>query len=381
MQSRKQGFTLIELLIVIGMLAILLTAAVLILNPAELNRKARDSRRISDIDAINKNIDVYNVQGGLAFGSLNTVYISLPHSLSNCYDGVTAPIYSLPTLPSGWSYACSSATNYTKVDGTGWIPIDLASVPGISPSKLAIDPINSDVGQKYYSYVGGSWEVTANLESAKHLVTGSQDGGDSLSYEAGTDLKLLPTAKSSFDFSTFPTTSLTNQPAWRNLSGSGSTSVLSESGENYLRASNGQVWYQYEENIPFNPNAKYKLSCRVRQIQDPTTPSPTDKKIYCGVTGVASNGTTYINTNGLDTTSSQHYIAASADSLTAGAGYTTFTGYFKGHGTPAGGKHTNPNDPAKLYPGIAYIRPMFILNYSSGNGVADIDFEMLEVIE
>ncbi|KKU14411.1 MAG: hypothetical protein UX23_C0018G0001, partial [Parcubacteria group bacterium GW2011_GWB1_45_9] len=48
----KKGFTLIELLIVIGLLAILSTVAVLVINPAELLRQARDSQRVSDLGTV-----------------------------------------------------------------------------------------------------------------------------------------------------------------------------------------------------------------------------------------------------------------------------------------------------------------------------------------
>ncbi len=380
MRFRRKGFTLIELLVVMGMLAVLLTAATLILNPAELNKRARDARRISDIDAVNKNIDIYDAQGGLAFGSSNTVYISLPNTLSSCSG---APTYTLPTLPSLWSYNCATVENYTKVDGNGWIPVDLASIPGISPPKLPIDPINSDTGNRYYTYIGGSWELSASMESSKHLQTASQDGGDSLSYEAGTNLSLSPILKASFNMDSFSTTIGSNQPAWKRLAGTGSISLGSDSEGGYGRGAS-YVWYEYQENVPFNPNAKYKLSCRVRQVADPTNApiNGTDgKRIYCGVSGVGADGVTYVNASGSNSSGGQHYFAASFDSLTAGAGYTTFTGYFKGHGTPAGGKRVDPNNPGKMYPGVAYIRPMFILNYSGGNGTADIDFEMLEVIE
>ncbi|MFA7202022.1 MAG: type II secretion system protein, partial [Candidatus Paceibacterota bacterium] len=42
----KSSFTLIELLIVIGILAILTAAVVLVLNPTELLKQGRDSKRM-----------------------------------------------------------------------------------------------------------------------------------------------------------------------------------------------------------------------------------------------------------------------------------------------------------------------------------------------
>ena len=48
----KKGFTLLELLIVIGILSILSTTVVLVINPAQLLKKARDAQRISDLNTV-----------------------------------------------------------------------------------------------------------------------------------------------------------------------------------------------------------------------------------------------------------------------------------------------------------------------------------------
>ena len=55
----KKGFTLIELLIVIGILAILATVVVLVLNPAQLLAQARDSQRMSDLGSLKNAIALY----------------------------------------------------------------------------------------------------------------------------------------------------------------------------------------------------------------------------------------------------------------------------------------------------------------------------------
>ena len=55
----KKGFTLIELLIVIGILAVLATVTVLVLNPAELFRQARDSQRLADLGAVRGALGLY----------------------------------------------------------------------------------------------------------------------------------------------------------------------------------------------------------------------------------------------------------------------------------------------------------------------------------
>lgn len=54
--KKTQGFTLIELLVVIGILSILAVALLLAINPAEAQRKARDTQRLKDLA---------NIQGAL----------------------------------------------------------------------------------------------------------------------------------------------------------------------------------------------------------------------------------------------------------------------------------------------------------------------------
>ena len=57
--SNPSVFTLIELLVVIAILAVLATAVVVVLNPAELLKQGRDSTRLSDFSAIHSAIAFY----------------------------------------------------------------------------------------------------------------------------------------------------------------------------------------------------------------------------------------------------------------------------------------------------------------------------------
>lgn len=191
--SNQQSFTLIELLIVIGILAILAVVVVLFINPVEYLKQTRDSKRITELQELNKAILYYQADGKTSFGSSSVVYVSIPDATSTCAS------LGLPALPSGWSYVCASTSTYRKVDSTGWIPINFTLVSWTTPlSILPIDPVNATSTGNYYIYVtGGSWELNTRLESNKYgyggnaSKTNSDGGNNDYLYEIGTNLALI----------------------------------------------------------------------------------------------------------------------------------------------------------------------------------------------
>jgi prepilin-type N-terminal cleavage/methylation domain-containing protein len=195
-QSRHQtAFTLIELLIVIAIIAILSVVVVISLNPAEMLRQSRDANRISDLDTINKALalaitDAATTGGSLNLGSTSTVYLSLTDTSSTCGN------LGLPTLPSGYSYHCSTATSSRNTDSNGWIPVNLKNVTTGSPlGNLPIDPQNSSSSDLYYTYQtnGSTYKITASLESQKYAKSAASDGGtDPALLESGSGIASLP---------------------------------------------------------------------------------------------------------------------------------------------------------------------------------------------
>ncbi|MDD3488148.1 MAG: type II secretion system protein [Candidatus Pacebacteria bacterium] len=185
--NTKKGFTLLELLIVIGILAILSTTIVLVINPAELLAKARDSQRISDLNTL---------KTAIAFYLTETADPEITDGTHTSYCYVADVV-----CDTGSSVSEQSQ----KVNGDGWIPINFSAMPGGSPiSVLPIDPVNEKASHLYYVYFANQAKLTfklmANMES-KYYGTETptrvvdKDGGkiDTL-YEVGTDLNLGPTS-------------------------------------------------------------------------------------------------------------------------------------------------------------------------------------------
>jgi len=221
--ARNQGFTLLELLIVIAIIAILSVILVLVLDPSETLKKSRDAQRMSDLATLKTALGLYSTSTTAPLmGGANNTACKGSTSSDSSYAASDKIFYSYSsdtpgatisdaTLDGGTTSVPSAgqvvAANLAAVDGTGWLPVNLAGLPGGSPiSTLPVDPTNtissvSTVANTdlVYRYVCSEktlkYEIDARLESNAYTVTDnkmSKDGGNNANYyEVGTDLSLM----------------------------------------------------------------------------------------------------------------------------------------------------------------------------------------------
>jgi len=171
----KKGFTLIELLVVIAILAVLATAVVIILNPAQLVKQGRDSTRVSDLSALHNALALYLAE---------VANLTSWTATSTCTAAGTFP----------FSGAGACVVNaLTNVTGTGWVNVNFGAISSGSPlSRLPIDPVNDTTN--FYAFKSSStllYEIDANMESNKYANGGAGDvetkdqGDNSAWYEIG----------------------------------------------------------------------------------------------------------------------------------------------------------------------------------------------------
>jgi prepilin-type N-terminal cleavage/methylation domain-containing protein len=184
----KKGFTLIELLIVIAILALLMSIIIITLNPAELLKKSRDTKRVSDLNALRTALNLYVTDK------------SAP-DLDGTGTCGTNRWFSLSTATISTQYASGLATTTPRLTtGAGWIPVNFGSISSGSPlSALPVDPTNAtsttEASNLYYTYACDStsvnFELNARMESTYYKLGGdgdvvNSDGGDATYlYEVG----------------------------------------------------------------------------------------------------------------------------------------------------------------------------------------------------
>lgn len=115
----QQGFTLIEILVVIGMIAILATIVLIAINPGRQFKQARDSQRVSNVNAILNAIGQYTADNkGTIPAAITTTATDISKGgIDICAALVPNYIAALPVDPSTGSYTdCGTYdTKYTVV--------------------------------------------------------------------------------------------------------------------------------------------------------------------------------------------------------------------------------------------------------------------------
>jgi prepilin-type N-terminal cleavage/methylation domain-containing protein len=226
--NAKDGFTLIELLIVIGVIAVLAVVVILLLNPAELLREARDSQRISDLATMKNAISLYSTDvANPNIGQLNSVTEGVQCFVTVCNVSGNSTFEDPANSNGAWQsdsncdwapstycggFTVEERTGNTSVAGNGWVAINFASMTSGSPiGKEPTDPINqpgtcqgawstASLGScaLFYSYVsdGKNYKLTAFMESIRYANGGTKDvesgdgGINPYVYEVGTNLNL-----------------------------------------------------------------------------------------------------------------------------------------------------------------------------------------------
>lgn len=154
---------------------------------------------------------------------------------------------------------------------------------------------------------------------------------------------------------------------WELMSSSSGTwgiqaSVDAGTGGTVLQAT-GTVNLRGRVRIPHDPEVLYRVSFRIRTSTQGTG-VPT---VFLGLYGLAADGVTTVNRDGIVSLASHFYAAASSQSLPSASGWVTYTGYVQGRAAAGlsgdGGPTPLMTSPERLHGNVRYVAPYMRLDF------------------
>lgn len=314
---------------------------------------ARDGEQRTTLDIAPGSIDGNQLQDGVVDGAVHIIPATL--SMDLFAETIVPPrvLDALPALPDA-EYAEGSLV-FLTTDGKLYRQVADAWTVAVDAVDIVADWITA--GAISVGAIGAD-ELAAGAVTTEKLHVGPRN---------------MVLERFSYDFS--------EEGDWSQVAGGGTftyETVTDAQSGNGVQRSVGYTYMEWGENIPYDPNALYRIHVRVRQTVEPVTGG---SGLYAGVVGVGSDGVTRVNISGSDTVSSQHYIASSGATLDTADGWVDFVGYFTGTGGSPGGLHQSATDPATLHADVRYFRPMFTLGYNGTDGTAEIDYYDIQKLD
>lgn len=161
-QNRKNsfGFTIVDVMVFAALLVLLVTSALLVISPTEMQRRARDEKRLADLSKLESAINSYKIDND-----------RLPDSSDILRES--------NVLPAGNTGPVESVAG-------GWIDANFTTYVITLPT----DPTNDATYHYSYQHNGKAYELNARLEY--NLDLAQNDGGDDTDqYEVGDLLNII----------------------------------------------------------------------------------------------------------------------------------------------------------------------------------------------
>jgi prepilin-type N-terminal cleavage/methylation domain-containing protein len=185
MSYKNRGFTLIELLVVIAIIGLLATIVMVSVNSARA--KARDAKRISDIEQLRKSLEMYYdtngtypVSGNCAGTIPNTGWCNSIESLSSSHwvrDGATNlgafikndPLDPKPSTSANWTPTGSGSYYYyaNSYGGAGQWYMIVFGLENTSHALQSQDGVTACDGQYFHYGTGSDGVITLGANCAK----------------------------------------------------------------------------------------------------------------------------------------------------------------------------------------------------------------------
>lgn len=163
--KNKKGFTLLELLVVMAVIGTLASVLIFAINPVEIGRRSRDSKRLSDLGTLKSSIDLALSDGQKLSDTSGWIDISNSTSVSN-FDGLGLDL-----------------SKYTSV-----VPQNPGGNTQYVNDDCSISAATANDMKYQFKSDGNGYVLRGRLESATNCDSVKLDGNSTGSYyQLGTD--------------------------------------------------------------------------------------------------------------------------------------------------------------------------------------------------
>jgi prepilin-type N-terminal cleavage/methylation domain-containing protein len=167
-KNKNSGFTLIELLVVISVIGLM--SAVIMVSLNSVRAKARDARRVQNVDAIATGVEIYFASNGfMPLGTNNIAMVDLAPQWAQL--GALIGIARMPRDSTGftsfyWYAASGSGSTALQLSGTSYCMYLPSHSFGVSVPLESAEYISRDLGMapdSFYYVKGGGDAFIFNM--------------------------------------------------------------------------------------------------------------------------------------------------------------------------------------------------------------------------
>lgn len=166
-QFANKAFTLVELLIVIGIIGLLAVTVLLTLNPAEAQKRTRDTKRIKDAQTLQAVVEQYISDGNAIPAAWATPTVGITSQIAGNVQGQTC---------AATNWLGVDVCNYTKT-----VPTDPLNSRTASCAQAGSTTAITNCPMNYQLRVNGAgstdYEIRVRQESVSNAQKLGSDGG------------------------------------------------------------------------------------------------------------------------------------------------------------------------------------------------------------
>lgn len=169
----KKAFTLVELLIVIGIIGLLAVTVLVTLNPAEAQKKTRDTKRLKDVQTLQTIVEQLQSDGAIPVPMPAQWYAAAGASSNQTGVGAATTTSNADQTCATPNWLQVNVCNYTRT-----VPVDPSNGRTAQCVGCPVAGAAMNYGFRVRALNSTDYEIRVRFESTANTAKVTSDGGD-----------------------------------------------------------------------------------------------------------------------------------------------------------------------------------------------------------